>query len=501
MPSRRALALLVLLTSGCLAPADDDDAAANDDDSGAVDDDDTAADDDDSSDAPPDVSCTGDWDPDDFATVYEVGPGQSLAHPNDVPWESLAPSTLVRIHPGATAYATKFVIVAEGTEAGPIVVTGVPDAQGNLPVLTGDGATTRLELDYWNERRSVIKVGGSSSPSGTPAWVYVERLVVRSAHPSYSFTDDAGSGDTYADNAAAIHLEDGHDLFVRGNELTDSGNGLFSGSATEDVTIACNSVHGNGIVGSFYEHNSYTETRGILFEGNRYGSLRPGADGNNLKDRSSGTVIRFNWIEDGNRQLDLVDSGSETLRGDADYRETWVVGNVLVEPDGAGNSQIIHYGGDSGDLGAYRAGTLHLVHNTVVSTRAGNTTLVRLSSAGEQADIRNNILAASGNLAIVDADGDAELRTNWLQAGWVISHSGSTGTVQDLGTEVGTDPGFVNAAAQEFGLAAGSANVDAAGALGPGSPAVNRQYVPHQQLAVRPADGAPDRGAFEAPSD
>ncbi|WP_419641612.1 hypothetical protein, partial [Thiolapillus sp.] len=61
-------------------------------------------------------------------------------------------------------------------------------------------------------------------------------------------------------------------------------------------------------------------------------------------------------------------------------------GNVLIEPDGAGNSQMVHYGGDSGDSGdsgnesIYRKGTLYFYHNTVVSTRDGNTTLVRLST-------------------------------------------------------------------------------------------------------------------------
>ena len=51
------------------------------------------------------------------------------------------------------------------------------------------------------------------------------------------------------------------------------------------------------------------------------------------------------------------------------YRETFVYGNVLIEFDGEGNRQMIHYGGDSGREERYRNGTLYFYHNTVVSTR------------------------------------------------------------------------------------------------------------------------------------
>ena len=64
------------------------------------------------------------------------------------------------------------------------------------------------------------------------------------------------------------------------------------------------------------------------------------------------------------------------LVNDPGYRKTFVYGNILIEPEGAGNSQIVHYGGDSGDASIYRKGTLYSYNNTVVSTRTGNTTSV-----------------------------------------------------------------------------------------------------------------------------
>lgn len=441
------------------------------------------------------------WDPAAFAHVYDVGPGHDYADPNEVPWESLAPSSLVRIHWREQPYASKWVINTEARADAPLVVVGIPDA-GRLPVITGDGATTRLELNYWNEQRSVIKVGGSNLPADSlmPAYVYIESLEVRGAHPAYSFTDEAGNADTYSDNAAAIHIEVGDHITVRGCTLTDSGNGLFSTLTSSNVVISGNYIYGNGIDGSIYEHNSYTESFGITFENNRYGALRAGAGGNNLKDRSAGTVIRYNWIEAGNRQLDLVESDDAAFIAAPSYRATYVYGNVLVEPDGAGNSQIVHYGGDSGDEARYRKGTLHFYANTVVSTRTGNTTLVRLSTNDESMDARNNIIVATAGdnrLAITDGSGHASVRDNWLQQGWQPSHSTVEGSVDDQGNLGGTMPGFVDLDGGDFHLADGSICLGAAGPLAAGAPAVDRQYVIHQGNTARADDGAPDLGAFE----
>jgi len=435
------------------------------------------------------------WNPDDFAVVYEVGPEQAYAEPDEVPWESLGPSTLVRIHWREAPYRSKWVLNTAATEDEPLVVVGVPGSDGALPVVSGDGASTRLALDYWSESRAVIKVGGSSLPAEptTPAWITIEGLDIRSAHPDYTFTDDAGNTDAYSDNAAAVFVEAGDHITVRGCVLTDAGNGLFVASQSRDVRIVGNHIHGNGIADSFYEHNSYTESQGILFEGNRYGPLRAGALGNNLKDRSAGTIIRYNWIEAGNRQLDLVDSGSSTLIGRDDYRVTVVTGNVLVDYDDGGNGQVVHYGGDSSDTTRYRAGTLLFEHNTVVSHRAGSATLVRLSTATERIEARNNLVYAAGRLGIVDSAGDALLEGNWLPSAWVESLSGASGTITDAGNLSGDDPGFADLGALDLSLAAGAACVDGGVSL---AEAVTHEYVPHQQTTARDDSGLPDCGAF-----
>ncbi len=437
------------------------------------------------------------------ATTYHVGPGWSLPTPSDVPWESLAAGDSVLIHARPAPYHDKWVICRVGTPSAPIVVRGIPDGSGALPVIDGDGAVTRSQLNFWNEDRGVIKIGGANQPPDTmPAWIVVESLEIRAARPENTFTGRDGVT-FYANNAASIYIEKGQHIVVRGCHLHDCSNGFFCANQAADLLVEGNWIEDNGNPGSIFEHNNYTEALGIVFQYNRFGSLRSGAGGNNLKDRSAGTVVRYNWIESGNRQLDLVESDSNALINHPSYRKTFVYGNVLIEPDGAGNSQIAHYGGDGGDPSHYRHGTLYFHHNTVVSRRSGNTTLARLSTSGDSADVRNNIVyvTASGNrLALLDQSGRLVATQNWLKTGWVESHSGVPVDVVDNGQVTGASPGFVDVSDDDFELLAGSPCIGQAAVLHPAVLPEHqpiREYVRHQSSRPRPDDGDPDIGAYE----
>ena len=151
------------------------------------------------------------WDPGEFNNIYDVGPGKPYTEPGDIPWETLEPSTLVRIYYRDTPYHAKWVINVAATSQEPVVILGIAD-NGQRPVISGEGATTRQKLDYWNEVRSVIKIGGSSYPDNPegPSHIFIQGLDIRSARPGYLFQDHSGSSQEYSSNAAAIHIEEGH---------------------------------------------------------------------------------------------------------------------------------------------------------------------------------------------------------------------------------------------------------------------------------------------------
>jgi len=445
-----------------------------------------------------------------FAATYEVGPGKPLASIGQVPWATLQPGDLVLIHYRSTPYKEKWVICRQGTAAAPIMVRGVLGPNGELPVIDGSGAVTAPGLNYWSETRGVIKVGGANIPADTtPRYITIENLDIKSARAAYSFTDDNGNTQTYSANASPIYIEKGENITVRNCRLHDGGNGFFVASsdalASKDILVERNYIYDNGNTGSIYEHNSYTAALRITFQYNRFGPLRSGALGNNLKDRSAGQVVRYNWIEGGNRQLDLVEGeDSVIIRTDPSYRATHVYGNILIEPAGAGNRQITHYGGDGGNTSNYRNGTLYFYNNTIVSTRTDRTTLFRLSNNSQRCDARNNIFyasAAGNTVSLLDVSGVLDFQHNWIKPGWVNSFGSFTGTVNNLGGNVETvSPGFVNEAAQNYKLAAGSAAIDVGTSLHPNVlPAHNvvRQYVKHQRSQARPVHSTIDIGAYE----
>jgi Putative Ig domain len=444
------------------------------------------------------------------AAVYEVKPNTPLDTIAEVPWATLQAGDTVLIYWKATPYKEKWVMCRQGTASQPITVRGVANASGEFPVIDGNGAVTPLNLNFPSEQRGVIKIGSANIPADTlPKYITIENLDIRSAHPNYQFTDDGGATQTYASAASSIYVEKGENITIRNNILHDSANGFFVASsddlASRNILVEGNYIYDNGIVGSAFQHNNYTAAIGITFQYNRFGAPKTGAIGNNLKDRSAGLVVRYNWIESGNRQLDLVDGEDSVLiRNAPEYRKTFVYGNVLIEPDGAGNNQITHYGGDSGNTPNYRKGTLYFYNNTIVSTRTGNTTLFRLSTNEENCDARNNIFynTASGtNLAFIDDTGILTISHNWLKPNWRISHGTPTGTVNNNGTSVqGTSPSFANEAAQDFRLASNSAAINAGTSLLAEVLPINnvvRQYIKHQQSEARPVNAAFDLGAYE----
>lgn len=438
------------------------------------------------------------------AATYEVGPGRELTAIGQVPWESLQPGDKVLIHARPEPYREKFVLCRAGTSNAPITVRGVADATGRLPVIDGADATTRTNLSWWGEVRGVIKIGGARVPADTmPAHIVLENLDVCGGLKTNLFTSTQGEKLNYRRNAAAVYVEKCEHLVIRNCRLHDCGNGLFISSnddrASRDILVEGCYIHDNGNPGSGMEHNIYTAAIGIVFQNNRLGPLRPGCPGNNLKDRSAGLVVRYNWIEGGNKELDLVDAqDSALIREDARYHETYVYGNVLLKLPRDGHAFLVNYGGDGDKLSEFRKGTLYFFNNTIVYYRIG-AVLFRLSSKDEHCDFRNNIVhlaTGRGKPIMLEQHGRLALSHNWFSGNYgTLAFKNARGMVSDDQTSIaGTAPGFVNLKEKDFRL---TANSPCRNVASPTPRPVTREYLAHQSSTLRPDDGQLDIGAFE----
>ena len=434
------------------------------------------------------------------AAVYEVGASKKYADIGSVPWETLAAGDVVRIHWREEPYHEKWVLSCRGTEQQPITVSGVPGPTGQLPVIDGQDATTRAQLNYWGQERGVVKIGGSnSSRTAVPGFITLENLEIRGGRGPFTFKGRRGVT-AFSKDAASVNVEIVDHLLLRNLVLHDSSNGLMVSPKSKNIRVERCHIYDNGNPSSITEHNAYTECDGIVFEGNHFGPLREGCAGNNLKDRSAGLVVSYNWIEGGNRQLDLVDAtGNAALNASPAYRQTHVFGNVFIEREETGNNQIVHYGGDSGKTAGYRKGVLHFYHNTVVSIRSKPIALFRLSSEEESVECHGNILHATAggtNLSLMCKLGLLKLGKNWLTSGWVPSVDEFTGKIETLAESAqGLEPGFVSLQDQDFSLAAASPCIGAASDLPAGLSPVLRRYIRHQQVEDLPADGRRNLGA------
>ncbi len=442
--------------------------------------------------------------------AYEVGPGKEFNSLHQVPWGKLMPGDVVRIYWRKEPYKEKFALSRMGSKDAPITVSGVPGPEGQLPVIDGKGATVVPEYSFPNDNRCVIKVGGArfegSQGVGGVGYLIIENLEIRSAHENYTYFDQ-GTEKKYSKNAATIYVEYADNIIIRNNILTDCGNGLFSASKTSNILVEGNYLYDNGVLNSIYEHNVYMSGDGLIFQYNYFGPLKKGSRsiGNNIKTRGAGEVIRYNFIEGGNRALDLVDGGN--FADKPSYHETHVYGNIIVDIGQGTNPAMVHYGGDSGNFDRYRRGTLYFYNNTVVNMRPpeSNQAVFQLDKIDQKVDARNNIFYFTSENAFLkgSSNGKFELSNNWIVSHWKVGRGENEPAETEVSVQgmiTGKTPGFINIDDYDFRLLPGSACIDAGGSLHSDVQSkyeVLYQYVNHQSAEKRLQDGRIDIGAYE----
>jgi len=419
-----------------------------------------------------------------IATTYKVGPSQTYNSIGSVPTHNLVAGDTVMVYYKPTPYYEKFLLAGVGTPTNPIVLMGIPDANGNMPILDGENAVSSTLFNFWNEDRQIIKVG----QSGNSDYIIIDGFVFRNANNLNTFTDKNGVQQSYNANACAIRPEECNNLLVRNCEVYNCGNGLQGGNGNPQVfTIEKSYIHDNGLSNdpnSPYIHNFYGEGgQGSIFtiQYCRIGGVV--GDGQNIKSRSDQNIIRYNWIEGGNnRQLDLVDGVGFTM-------DSYIYGNVIIKTQTDSNKTIVHWGQDNGHN---PSGTLYFYNNTVVN-KCNSASYFLSSASGRSLVAQNNIFYdASPSFSFGSFTGGLSGTNNWLSTS--ISGAGSL-----TASITGTDPMFISTTDPDYHLQSGSSCIDVVnGFTAPDGYLLDKEYVSHLSYVNRNVVNSNlDLGAYE----
>ena len=394
-----------------------------------------------------------------------MGPGQTYTELYELPWNDMAAGDVVNVFYRDTPYAARIGLRVEATAEAPFYLHGVADKTScQRPVLTGIGARpsadqqannfgqfvgelglglvtlTRGPLDGWDSHRS--------------SWIIIENLRFEDVGAEHTFINNQGAVQNYADFSAAIYAVRVAHLKVRNCEFVRTALGVFVNSRgqssidhSEDVHLVRNRFEDNGHVGSETIHSTYVQARRALYEGNDMPQLRLGAIGSTLKDRSSGTVVRFNRIVANARALDLVETEEEEVPAvqlDPLYPHAWVYGNLIindVDQPNKGATNMVHFGYDNSQTRA-RTGTLYFYGNTVIQSgpqsKAYYAHVFQVSTVTPDPQVQawRNLFANLGTVEFrfMSEAGQLQLRdTNIAPVGWVARYPGTPAIVTTSG--------------------------------------------------------------------
>lgn len=437
--------------------------------------------------------------------TYEVGPTKPLRDLNAVQWNLLRGGDTVRIHNedttgnAPTTYHQHIALIGSGTADQPIRICGVPDARGNKPILDGADATSRRDEDWasgYIENLAIIalhdpvhKWGGALQQNRN---VVIEGLHLRNANPDYKFHRQIDNVLTaYDASAACVNVATGIDILVRGNELENCSQGVFSNARTPggnmvyNLTIEGNSIHGWGVEGNIFVHGMYLQAIGLQVQFNYFGAPAPGASSNIIKTRSVLQFLRWNYMSQSattGRAFDMVEPqafvcyvvpmdfslpyhgaaynndcypprlgvATDPLTADnvaanyEAYQADYVYGNIL--DDAGSHADFVHYGFDQsnpdGPGNNRRAGTLFFWANTLLlRARGGQKTIFdpvapdteMHSYQFPRIESVNNVFGATGGASyrwVAAFWPEITVDSNWMQGTAALPNDTSQDTYQ-----------------------------------------------------------------------
>lgn len=387
----------------------------------------------------------------DFANIIEVGPGKTYNEIHDIPTSSIVKNTLVKIYHREDPYRTKVFVDVIGSKDEKVRFQGIPDGNGDLPVISFENATV-----WGNTTNSTLASGSAFIVYGPwankPAWVEIVNLHIKDAP------------------YAGVWAKGDH-ISVKGCILENNANGVFFQAANQllieistYILIEGSKFVDNGTVNGWLHHNIYAQGMHTLIQFNTIQKLRTGSLGASLKDRSSHTVIRYNYVETSTRTLDLVEpeDTDQVLTTTSNWDDVYVYGNMLVNtnpPVNGAGVNMVHYGYDN--VPTYRReGTLHFYNNTIFIDRNDGIWRVNLfdvNSNNSVVEFSNNILSAVGMQTFymfrsnnTDNAGSINFDTSYFsisntQNNWQLTENDGDYFMTGESTIIeGTDPGFVD---------------------------------------------------------
>ena len=393
---------------------------------------------------------------------YEVGSGKAYPSIQSTPASgTLAPGSIIRVWNTDTTgtspstYNEYYQIASSGTPTQPIILCGIADSVGNLPVVSGTNATTQAGTSVGAAAGLGIittwPAGGHygyyQSGSAGPSYVSITGLHIANGNQFNNYTPPGGGtpvawgvlqGSAQSYFSSCINVRSGSYIDLGGNDLDTCALGIYTAensanawsTITQLVTATGNHIHGSGNAGRETEHQVYFETWYGLMQGNLIDQYTPGAAGSSVKWRGVEGIFRYNNIASGAARLfDLVDAEDavpylafegylgawgdtncddsgwclgDTLgaNGLAAFQESWqkdfIYGNELF---GTSAGQQIHYLADGSSGMQDRNGTLYYYSNTLDNAQD----IFDIGSNGDEIngyfpqriDARNNILWAA----------------------------------------------------------------------------------------------------------
>lgn len=489
-------------------------------------------------------------------TTYNIGPGQTYTTPgaffNAV---TPGPGDVVNIYPtmsgsSVVPYTDAILISSRGTPSAWVQIVGQPDpTYGAYPVLDFSAATATTAYAARATATGAYTLGGlwigrraGMTYGYNPGYLSISNLTVTNAYPSGTVTV-SGVGHTWSEGSAGIYVEMCEHLTLADITSYGNGNGIFGATHsdydrffTDYAQTGCY-IHGNSgtTPTGTPSHNTYVEAVRATYEANQYGPIRAGGQGIGLKDRSCGTVIRYNFVSGGNGQIQCAEAqnGSDLAFAMSTYNSPHIYGNITYAEPGNGPAPV-WVGGDQGNTQLERKGPVYIYHNTSVSKNdqaGGSPSVYRMDWANTSSrvclvDARNNIWtiipnitnspSATGIMSTRDnslsTDGHLYVGVNWVPKNYSLNSNGTgiTGSMAGVGPAgrvsaannllvgAGTDPGMVNVGAGDYHLNAATQCVGSAGPLPAAITStypVNKQYHSPQSTVTRTT--ATDVGAYQ----